>query len=460
MHILMTVFAIMAAVAALATGDPDTILMASGGLAAADEETLKDVRSKLKRILDPDDGLMKQINEAVDSASDAKRKVNEISKDISEKIDEIKEASEKKRQSLKQEIHERLDDLEMAGSGSPSGKSLKQVVHSAMKSSPIGGELDATARAGAGTKVNFNGYGVKAIFDAPGADAQGITPTETQDEIVTSVRRTPTVVDLLPTEPVTSGSIEFIQEQATANQAGSQGDQGTALPEQNYEFDMVTFPIVTIGHTVPVAMQLLDDVTRLESVVRRLMRTDLQNKVDRKVLTDDGTSGQLDGLVPNSRQYNNNLENEIVDSGGNATVTDLDRIMVAITQLTRDDYTPTGIILPALNWSAIQLIKDNDGQYIFVQPQSETSPRLFGLPVAATNALDEGDAHVGAYEEAAQIADREESGVQVSTENNDNFEKLVATLRTYVRMQVQIRRPNGLVSIEGELDAQSPATGS
>lgn len=459
MNILFGAFALVAAVVALATGEPGLALIATSPV-AADEETLKSVKTKLEKILDPDDGLMKRVKEAEDSASQVKNKINKMSEDISDKVDEIKEASEKKRKELKKEIHGRLDDLEMAAGGSPSGKGLKEAVRNGLKSSPIGNELTSTARAGAGAKVSFNGMGVKAIFDAPGADAEGITPTETQDEIVTSVRRTPTVVDLLPTEPVNSGSVEFIQEQATNNQAGSQGDQGTALPEQNYEFDMVTFSIVTIGHTVPIAMQLLDDVTRLESVVRRLMRTDLQNKVDRKVLTDDGTSGQLDGLVPNSRQYDNNLENEIVDTGGNATVTDLDRIMVAITQLTRDDYTPTGIILPALNWSAIQLIKDNEGRYIFVQPQSETSPRLFGLPVASTNALDEGDAHVGAYEEAAQIADREESGVQVSTENSDNFEKLIATLRTYVRMQVQIRRPNGLVSIEGELDAQSPSSGS
>ncbi|WVM03032.1 hypothetical protein, partial [Salinibacter phage 8_10] len=289
---------------------------------------------------------------------------------------------------------------------------------------------------------------------------EGITPTERIPDISTEPRRTPQVTDLLPVEPVGTGSVDFVQEVATPNDVGSQGNQGDALPQSEYRFEEKTASIETIGHHVPVALQLLDDVERLESVIRRVMDTDLQNKVDRKALLDDGTSGQLDGLVPNSRAYDPNLEAEIVDSGGNATVTDLDRIMVGITQLTRDSFSPTGIILSSLNWSAIQLIKDNEGRYIFVQPQSESSPRLFGLPVADTNALPEGSAHIGAYEQAAQIADREESGVQVSTEHADNFTKLRATLRVYVRLQVLVRRPNGLISIDDELDAQAPTAGS
>lgn len=454
----VSLFALCAAVAALA-GDGGLLLLAAAP-AAASEETLKELKRKIEKVVDPEDGLVKKVREMEKYQADMKQKVQNRCQEIADKVDEVKEAEEKRRQKIKEELHERLDDLAMASSNGRGGKrGLAQNVKSALKESRIGSEINSNSGANESASVNF-GMGVKDIVDAPGDAAEGITPTERIPDISTEPRRTPQVTDLLPVEPVGTGSVDFVQEVATPNDVGSQGNQGDALPQSEYRFEEKTASIETIGHHVPVALQLLDDVERLESVIRRVMDTDLQNKVDRKALLDDGTSGQLDGLVPNSRAYDPNLEAEIVDSGGNATVTDLDRIMVGITQLTRDSFSPTGIILSSLNWSAIQLIKDNEGRYVFVQPQSESSPRLFGLPVADTNALPEGSAHIGAYEQAAQIADREESGVQVSTEHADNFTKLRATLRVYVRLQVLVRRPNGLISIDDELDAQAPTAGS
>ena len=450
------VVAVLASLLAALSGDPDLgALLMSSGAAAAPEETMKKVKNKLEEVVDPEDGLVAKVQENTKYVSDLKGKVNRILQDVSDKVDEIKEAEEKKRNRLKSELHERLDDLEMAaGGGRRSGQSIKQRVTSAIKTSPIS-DMSSSVGPGAGAEAEMS-LGIKDIIDAPGAGAEGVTPDIRQDDIVGDVRRSPQVVDLLPSEPISTGTAEYMREVPTGNDVGSQGEQGNALPESDYQFELRSESTEAVGHTVPVALQLLDDIGRLEAFIRRVMRTDLLNKVDKKVLTDDGTAGQLDGLVPNSRAYNSDLEAEIVDTTGNAVVTDLDRLMVAITQLTRQDFTPTGMILPALNWSSIQLIKDADGDYLFIQPQGETALRLFGLPVAATNALTEGSAHVGAYEQAAQIADREEVGVQASTEHKDNFERLVATLRAYLRIAVLVRRPDGLVSLDDELDAQQP----
>jgi HK97 family phage major capsid protein len=78
-------------------------------------------------------------------------------------------------------------------------------------------------------------------------------------------------------------------------------------------------------------------------------------------------------------------------------------------------------------------------------PQSETTPKLWGRPVVATPAMNLGYLLVGAFKLGAQIFDREDANVEVSTEDNDNFRKNLITIRGEERLALAKYRPEAFV---------------
>src|SRR3546814_1096621 len=71
----------------------------------------------------------------------------------------------------------------------------------------------------------------------------------------------------------------------------------------------------------------------------------------------------------------------------------------------------------------IELTKITDGGYLFANPQNDSQPRLWGLPVVETQAMTAGNFLTGAFRLGAQIFDRQDARVEVSTEDSDNFRK-------------------------------------
>jgi HK97 family phage major capsid protein len=127
-------------------------------------------------------------------------------------------------------------------------------------------------------------------------------------------------------------------------------------------------------------------------------------------------------------------------------------------QLERNNFPPTGIVLSPLNWYGIQLTKYGDDNYQFVTPQGSAAPRLWGFPVVSSNAMREGEALVGNFEMAATFYDRRQTTLQISTENSDDFEKLMVTMRAYLRGLLAVERNNALVH-NANMDTAAP-TGS
>jgi HK97 family phage major capsid protein len=126
-----------------------------------------------------------------------------------------------------------------------------------------------------------------------------------------------------------------------------------------------------------------------------------------------------------------------------------------VLQLQRNNFPATGIILPPFNWANIELTKDNDDRYIFARPQDSAVPRMWGLPVVSTNALNEGTGHVGNYQVGPSVYDRMMSAVEMSTENDTDFQSLMVTFRIYARLTLAIEYPKALIDLDDLTDGPS-----
>ena len=121
-------------------------------------------------------------------------------------------------------------------------------------------------------------------------------------------------------------------------------------------------------------------------------------------------------------------------------LTKIDILRLAMLQASLAELPATGMAMHPSDWADIELTKTDDGAYLFANPQNVSQPRLWGLPVVATQAMTIDKFLVGAFRLGAQIFDREDANVEISTEDSDNFRKNLVTIRAEERLGLAVYR--------------------
>ncbi len=140
-------------------------------------------------------------------------------------------------------------------------------------------------------------------------------------------------------------------------------------------------------------------------------------------------------------------------SGG---YTYIDILAQAAAQIAADnEVNPTFAIVNTANFWRMQLTKDSQGNYILGGPTSSAAKNLWGLRVVPTNMMTAGSFLVGSGSPvAAEIRDRLELSVMMSTEHANNFTYNLVTILFEARLALAVYRPDAFVY--GSL-SQSPA---
>ncbi|WP_075208488.1 phage major capsid protein [Klebsiella michiganensis] len=129
-----------------------------------------------------------------------------------------------------------------------------------------------------------------------------------------------------------------------------------------------------------------------------------------------------------------------------SNATPIDRLRLAVLQAVLAEYPASGFVLNPIDWAGIELTKDNEGRYIIAQPVNGGVPRIWGLPVVETQAMVQNNFLTGAFNMAAQIFDRMDIEVLLSTENEDDFIKNMVTIRAEERLALAVYRPEAFVT--------------
>ena len=254
--------------------------------------------------------------------------------------------------------------------------------------------------------------------------------------VVSPNMRAFTIRDLIMPGRTASSSIEYVRESGYQNMAASVAEGGTRA-QSDLSFELKTTPVRTVGHYMLASKQVLDDVPMLQSYIDGRMRYGLAYKEEQDILGGDGTGQNLLGIIPQATAFNNALR-KVND-------TKIDTLRRAILQCRIAEFRPNAIQLNPIDWADIELAKDSTGQYLWVNVGTGSEPMLWRLPVVDTNAIPSGQFLVGAFDMAAQIFDREDANVQVSTEDGDNFKKGMVTILAEERLALAVMRPESFI---------------
>jgi HK97 family phage major capsid protein len=263
----------------------------------------------------------------------------------------------------------------------------------------------------------------------------GLMPRPFHDaEIVSLLRERRVVRDLLTSIKVSTSSVDYATQTTRTNNAAPVAE-AAAKPYSDYAWGSATAVVRVLAHLAKITRQAMDDVPRLMGEIDSEMRYGLGFVEERQILFGNGTGQNLNGIMPQATAFA--LPSGFVRRNG---TTKLDVLRIAMLQNSVALLPADGIVLNDVDWADIELTKTSDGAYLFANPQGTVSPRLWSLPIVTTPAMTADNFLVGNFTMGATIYDRMAVEVLISTENVDDFEKNMATMRCEERIALAVKR--------------------
>lgn len=331
------------------------------------------------------------------------------------------------------ELKARLDDLEQKsarrGDSPEKAKSLgAQVVESeafkAMQADPRGvGKIKV--------KANIT----SATADADGS-AGALIPQHRVEGVITPPNRRLTIRDLIMPGQTASNAITYMRETGFTNNAAAQNGEGNKKAQSNLKYDEQTVNVATLAHFIKVSRQVFDDAPQLSSQINGRLMYGLQLVEEQQILNGDGQNGNLKGIIPQATAF--------ADKATLEKYSIIDQLRLAILQVALAEYPAEAHVLNPIDWTKIELLKDDNGRYIIGDPQEGTAPTLWRLPVVETQSMGVGKFLTGAFGMAAQLFDRQESAVYLGFENDD-FTRNMLTVLAEQRLALAVYRPEAFI---------------
>lgn len=266
-----------------------------------------------------------------------------------------------------------------------------------------------------------------------------VNPVDGTTKVITNPNQRLTVRDLLAPGDTESNAVAYLRELLFTNNAAPVAEN-TTKPYSEITFEEVLSGVKTIAHLMKVAKQTLDDLPQLRSIINGRLLNGLKRVEDTQLLFGSGVGNNLHGIYTQATAFAN-------PSTKTTPSNSLDVMRLAMLQVTLAELSATGHVMHDIDWTDIELIKDaNTKGYLFSNPFGTLEARLWGLPVAQTNQAGMLDNFLtGSFADAAQIFDREDANVVISTENADDFEKNMVSVRAEERLALAVYRPQAFV---------------
>lgn len=247
------------------------------------------------------------------------------------------------------------------------------------------------------------------------------------------------VTDLIPMGTTGQAAIKYMEETTAAN-AAAEAAEGGQYAESALALTEKTSAVQKIATFLPVTDEQLEDVAQAEGYIDRRLRFFLRQRLDLQILVGDGISPNLRGLL------------SVVGIQSQAKGADpiADAVYKAMTLVrVTGRAVPGAVIFHPTNWQDVRLLRTVDGIYIWGNPSEAGPERIWGLPVAQSDAITLGKSLVGDYANFTEVAIRRGIEVKISDSHSDYFIKGKQAIRADMRAALIVYRPAALCEVTG-----------
>jgi HK97 family phage major capsid protein len=268
------------------------------------------------------------------------------------------------------------------------------------------------------------------------------TYSERKPGIVEGAFRVFTIEDLLTSMPTSSNAIDWVRENVFTN-AAAETSEVALKPQSTLTFTQATMPVTTVAHWIKITKQLAADNTALAAYINRRMAYGVNLRVEQQLVAGNGTAPNLSGFT-NSGNFTAHGYTNASLTGAGLLNNRFDLIGKMIGDCATSDYPADAIVMNTADWWTMRLAKDAQNRYLLGDPGSSVAPTLFGLPVAASNAMTAGQVLVGSLRNAATLYNREGLAVELFDQDENNVQLNLITIRAERRLALTVEKPAAL----------------
>lgn len=429
---MMTAALSVPALMAHAANTPDGLLQAPRADAGGVSAQLTEVGASIKALRED---VMPKAEEALKLAAKGEKLTDELKASIDKVLADYNAASgeQKKLQGQIEALETANLDLAQAIAGAGAGGKSGGV--------SAGRELvdsDAfKAYAAAGAQGNFK-FDPKAAITSVAGSGGGLSWTERDTTPVNLARRQLFIRGLLNVVPTAAKAVDYTKQTLRTNNAAMTAE-GAALPESAYGWTQAQASVKKIGHHINVSEEAMRDSAQLAGEIDGELAYGTDLAEEAQILSGDGTGQNLSGLITEATAFS--------AAAGLPNTDRIERLRLAILQVTLADYAADGIVLNPTDWAAIELMREaSNGAFLFGVPGTAAAPALWRLPVIEGNSMAAGEWLVGAMYMAAKLYDRQENEILASTEHGTNFIEGMVTVKSTKSVALAVTRPASLVT--------------
>lgn len=260
--------------------------------------------------------------------------------------------------------------------------------------------------------------------------------------------RKPFMRDLFNTINCTLEYIKYIDQETAVRDAKNVATAGVTTHTTKLTWKERSIQITNVRDFIDIPINMLDDYEFVEGEIRRLIDSSVQLKIDNGLLKDDGTYPNLHSVDEVASEFDatNTLGGTIEAWALKVQAPNLFDLVIAmssqIVALGKDgSFMPNVVLVNTIDRYKSLLIKDKNDNYIlppFVARSGNQEFTIEGMvvksnPNVAANSMYVMDSTKGT------IYQRKNATIEMSFENNSNFETEVVTLKGYERLNLLIR---------------------
>jgi HK97 family phage major capsid protein len=215
---------------------------------------------------------------------------------------------------------------------------------------------------------------------------------------------------------------------------------GGYKPESALTLAVVSSPVETIAHLMPITRRAAADAPQVRQMVDAFLLYGLAEEEEDQILNGNGTSPNLRGILQTSG----------ISTVGSAG-TDLDAVVDAIRTIRADRRRPNAMVVHPNDWysAGFLLAKETDsGRYLLGDPRASIDQlnTLWGLRVVVSEAMTENTALVGDFSQAV-VADRQQAALYMTDSHKDWFGRNLLAVLAEERLGFGVLDPDAFCTI-------------
>ncbi len=280
--------------------------------------------------------------------------------------------------------------------------------------------------------------------------------------------------EMSPSTGLTSNATHTVDASRASSSAAARAE-GAALAATTFQDIRVADTVESIGHRAKVTMEQLEDSTRMQGILDTRMPFGVRQQLNRELLNGSGTSPRIKGFLAfkfdNSGSNDGAKAKNISETFSRVTIdaSDTDTNAKAgksvmlqtrramTTLMTEGASMASAVVMHPETCEHVQLTETTAAGFYYGDPRLMPAKMLWGLPIVedqyglvamnSSTAASMSVALIGDFAQQSELLYRHGIRVEFGM-SSDDFDKLIQSVRAYVRAVLSIYRLKSFVTIE------------